>query len=112
MTVLKFSNGSVNGPVIDFSIITTLTLLRSLIHSSIFVELDERFREQRNRAFISKWLRKTLRVYESFDLSLEGLKSFFEGAKVLVIFSPHLAAANNPSPCPRKQKKSEKGPFS
>ncbi|KAJ1411488.1 P-loop containing nucleoside triphosphate hydrolase [Sesbania bispinosa] len=43
--------------------------------------LDERFREERNRAFISKWLRRPLRVYDSFHLSLEGLKSFFEDAK-------------------------------
>ncbi|RZB58792.1 12-oxophytodienoate reductase 1 [Glycine soja] len=44
-------------------------------------DTDERFREERNRAFISKWLRRPLRVYENFDLSLEGLKSFFENAK-------------------------------
>ncbi|KAK7280803.1 hypothetical protein RJT34_25870 [Clitoria ternatea] len=43
--------------------------------------LDERFREERNRAYISKWLRRPLRVLDSFDLSLEGLKSFFEEAK-------------------------------
>jgi len=46
------------------------------------MELDERFQEERNRAFISKWLRRPLKVYDSFDLSLEGLKSFFENAKV------------------------------
>jgi Fanconi anemia group J protein len=46
------------------------------------VELDERFCEERNRAFISKWLRRPLRVYDNFDASLEGLKSFFENAKV------------------------------
>ncbi|KAK7376652.1 hypothetical protein VNO80_02066 [Phaseolus coccineus] len=43
--------------------------------------LDERFQEERNRAFISKWLRRPLKVYDSFDLSLEGLKSFFENVK-------------------------------
>ncbi|KAG2390597.1 Regulator of telomere elongation helicase 1-like protein [Vigna angularis] len=43
--------------------------------------LDERFQEERNRAFISKWIRRPLKVYDSFDLSLEGLKSFFENAK-------------------------------
>ncbi|PNX83119.1 fanconi anemia group J protein, partial [Trifolium pratense] len=42
---------------------------------------DERFCEERNRAFISKWLRRPLRVYDNFDVSLEGLKSFFENAK-------------------------------
>ncbi|XP_022638315.1 Fanconi anemia group J protein homolog isoform X2 [Vigna radiata var. radiata] len=43
--------------------------------------LDERFQEERNRAFISKWIRRPLKSYDSFDLSLEGLKSFFENAK-------------------------------
>ncbi|KAK7402386.1 hypothetical protein VNO78_14615 [Psophocarpus tetragonolobus] len=47
----------------------------------ILVELDERFQEERNRAFISKWLRRQLRVYDNFDLSLGGLKSFFDYAK-------------------------------
>ena len=46
------------------------------------MELDERFQEERNRAFISKWLRRPLKVYDSFDLSLKGLKSFFENVKV------------------------------
>jgi len=46
------------------------------------MELDERFQEERNKAFISKWIRRPLKVYDSFDLSLEGLKSFFENAKV------------------------------
>jgi predicted membrane protein len=53
-----------------------------IIGVNIIVELDERFCEERNRAFISKWLRRPLRVYDNFDGSLEGLKSFFENAKV------------------------------
>ncbi|KAL5848005.1 hypothetical protein ACOSQ3_011529 [Xanthoceras sorbifolium] len=43
--------------------------------------LDERFREERNRAYISKWLRKSIRQYDSFDMSLEGLKCFFRDVK-------------------------------
>lgn len=43
--------------------------------------LDERFREDRNTAYISKWLRKSIKQYESFDMSLERLKSFFIDAK-------------------------------
>lgn len=62
---------------------TLSTSFSIIIGVIILVELiDERFREERNRAFISKWLRRPLRVYDSFDLSLEGLKSFFEDAKV------------------------------
>ncbi|KAK7283806.1 hypothetical protein RIF29_13552 [Crotalaria pallida] len=55
--------------------------IRHRLDYGAIILLDERFREERNRAFISKWLRRTLRVYDRFDLSLEGLKSFFEDAK-------------------------------
>ncbi|GLT58833.1 hypothetical protein SLA2020_316950 [Shorea laevis] len=43
--------------------------------------LDTRFQEERNRVYISKWLRKSIRQYESFDKSLEGLRSFFGEVK-------------------------------
>ncbi|GAV88138.1 DEAD_2 domain-containing protein/Helicase_C_2 domain-containing protein [Cephalotus follicularis] len=43
--------------------------------------LDERYQEERNRAYISKWLRKSIRQYDSFDMSLEGLQSFFRDVK-------------------------------
>ncbi|CAL5332001.1 unnamed protein product [Camellia sinensis] len=43
--------------------------------------LDERFREERNITYISKWLRKSIRQYDSFDKSLEELKSFFRDVK-------------------------------
>lgn len=55
--------------------------IRHRLDYGAVILLDERFREERNKAFISKWLRKPLRVYDSFDLSLEKLKSFFENAK-------------------------------
>ncbi|KAE9617276.1 putative RNA helicase [Lupinus albus] len=55
--------------------------IRHKLDYGAIILLDERFREERNRAFISKWLRRTLRVYDSFDVSLEGLKSFFKDAK-------------------------------
>ena len=53
----------------------------------ILVELDERFREERNRQYLSKWMRKTLKEYNSFDSSLEGLKSFFKDVKVLAMLA-------------------------
>ncbi|XP_057423797.1 uncharacterized protein LOC130717557 isoform X2 [Lotus japonicus] len=55
--------------------------IRHSLDYGAIILLDERFREERNRALISKWLRRPLRVYDSFNLSLEGLKSFFEDAK-------------------------------
>ncbi|XP_052202294.1 uncharacterized protein LOC127808030 isoform X2 [Diospyros lotus] len=43
--------------------------------------LDERFREERNTTYISKWLRKSIRQYDNFENSLEELKSFFRTVK-------------------------------
>ncbi|XP_007018074.2 PREDICTED: Fanconi anemia group J protein isoform X1 [Theobroma cacao] len=46
--------------------------------------LDSRFQEEKNRAYISKWLRPSVRSYESFEKSLEELRSFFRDVKDLV----------------------------
>ncbi|GKC00398.1 fanconi anemia group J protein, partial [Tanacetum coccineum] len=43
---------------------------------------DERFRQERNLAYLSKWLRNSIRQYDDFGQSLEGLKSFFRDIKV------------------------------
>ncbi|KAM7260392.1 hypothetical protein ACFE04_016133 [Oxalis oulophora] len=43
--------------------------------------IDERYQEERNRVYISKWLRKSFKQFENFDASLEGLKSFFRDVK-------------------------------
>ncbi|XP_057517001.1 uncharacterized protein LOC130798140 isoform X2 [Amaranthus tricolor] len=43
--------------------------------------LDERFREERNTIYISKWLRKSIRTFENFETSVEGLRSFFSSIK-------------------------------
>ncbi|CAI0381663.1 unnamed protein product [Linum tenue] len=53
--------------------------------------LDERYQEERNLAYISKWLRKSIQHHDSFDDALEGLKRFFNDAKAAV-------AINTPSP--------------
>ncbi|KAH9693907.1 Helicase ATP-binding domain-containing protein [Citrus sinensis] len=69
---------------IDFSddnarvVVTVLNYLFMLCLASTS---DERFQEERNRAHISKWLRKSIKQYDSFDASLEGLKSFFRDVK-------------------------------
>lgn len=47
---------------------------------------DERFKEERNLTYISKWLRKSIKQYDSFDKSLEGLQAFFANAEVLSAF--------------------------
>ncbi|VVA92008.1 unnamed protein product [Arabis nemorensis] len=43
--------------------------------------LDERYREPRNRASISKWLRQSIKLYDNFEESMEGLKAFFNSVK-------------------------------
>ncbi|ESQ34721.1 hypothetical protein EUTSA_v10006615mg [Eutrema salsugineum] len=43
--------------------------------------LDERYKEQRNRTSISKWLRQSIKLYDNFEESMEGLRSFFNSAK-------------------------------
>ncbi|XP_030528633.2 Fanconi anemia group J protein homolog isoform X2 [Rhodamnia argentea] len=51
--------------------------IRHVLDYGAIIFLDERYREERNRAYISKWLKKSFNLYESFSDSLEGLKSFF-----------------------------------
>ncbi|KAL0545347.1 hypothetical protein IC582_015226 [Cucumis melo] len=44
--------------------------------------LDERFQEKRNRTYISKWLRKSIKQFDNFEQSMKELKSFFSHIKV------------------------------
>ncbi|OMP07585.1 Helicase-like, DEXD box c2 type [Corchorus olitorius] len=46
--------------------------------------LDWRYEEERNRAYISKWLKPAIKKFESFEKSLEELRSFFRDVKDLV----------------------------
>lgn len=59
---------------------STYEFSRSL--RNYILKADERFREERNRAYISKWLKKSINLYESLDASLEGLKLFFRDVGV------------------------------
>ncbi|XP_074586059.1 uncharacterized protein LOC141841763 [Curcuma longa] len=43
--------------------------------------LDERFKEERNLIYISKWLKNSIKYFNSFDESLVGLQNFFESAQ-------------------------------
>lgn len=49
------------------------------------VLVDERFMEERNLTYISKWLKSSIKRFNSFDESLMGLRSFFETAQVLFL---------------------------
>ncbi|KAK4390048.1 hypothetical protein Sango_2068100 [Sesamum angolense] len=49
-----------------------------LICTKVFIfHADERFRKDRNRPYISKWLRNSIRLYSCFEESLDSLKSCF-----------------------------------
>ncbi|KAF5455624.1 hypothetical protein F2P56_025180 [Juglans regia] len=50
-------------------------------YGAIILLADERYHEERNRAYVSKWLRNSIRQYERFEVSMEGLKSFFKDVK-------------------------------
>ncbi|XP_073139682.1 uncharacterized protein [Henckelia pumila] len=45
------------------------------------IYLDERFHKDRNRAYISKWLRDSIKLYSCFEESISSLKSFFRDVK-------------------------------
>ncbi|PWA89161.1 RAD3-like DNA-binding helicase protein [Artemisia annua] len=53
-----------------------------LDYGAIIFLADERFRQERNLAYLSKWLRNSIRQYDDFGQSLEGLKAFFRDIKV------------------------------
>ncbi|KAL4278453.1 hypothetical protein GQ457_03G037550 [Hibiscus cannabinus] len=54
--------------------------------------LDCRFQDEKNRAYISKWLRPSIRMYGSFEKSLDELRSFFSEVKDLVAKNKKLSS--------------------
>ncbi|KAK8646355.1 hypothetical protein V6N13_120144 [Hibiscus sabdariffa] len=54
--------------------------------------LDWRFQDEKNRVYISKWLRPSIRMYESFEKSLDELRSFFSEVKDLVAKNKQLSS--------------------
>ncbi|KAF3324872.1 Fanconi anemia group J protein [Carex littledalei] len=46
--------------------------------------LDERFKEERNLMYISKWLKSSIKNFGSFEESLEGLQSFFQNVEAKI----------------------------
>ncbi|WCJ44724.1 hypothetical protein M5689_025378 [Euphorbia peplus] len=43
--------------------------------------LDERYKKEQNRMYISKWIRKSINQYEDYSMAIDGLKSFFRDVK-------------------------------
>ncbi|KAF2310235.1 hypothetical protein GH714_007353 [Hevea brasiliensis] len=43
--------------------------------------LDERYNKEQNKVYISKWLKKSIRHYDSYNMSMEGLQTFFRDVK-------------------------------
>ncbi|GMI82426.1 hypothetical protein like AT1G20720 [Hibiscus trionum] len=54
--------------------------------------LDWRFQDEKNRTYISKWLRPSIRMYGSFEKSLDELRSFFSEVKDLVAKNKKLSS--------------------
>ncbi|XP_039002145.1 Fanconi anemia group J protein homolog [Hibiscus syriacus] len=54
--------------------------------------LDWRFQDEKNRAYISKWLRPSIKMYGSFEKSLDELRSFFSEVKDLVAKNKELSS--------------------
>lgn len=53
---------------------------------NFLLQADERYQVGRNTAYVSKWLKKSMRQFESFDTSIEELKYFFNNVKVSCMF--------------------------
>jgi Fanconi anemia group J protein len=47
--------------------------------------IDERYQENRNLAYISKWLRTAIKQYDSFQDTMDRLQKFFQNAEVLLL---------------------------
>ena len=46
---------------------------------------DERYQEDRNLVYISKWLKNAIKKYDSFQDTIDGLQRFFQNAEVLLL---------------------------
>lgn len=44
---------------------------------------DERYQEDRNRVYVSKWLRSAIKEYNSFQDTMNEMQKFFQNAQVL-----------------------------
>ncbi|XP_062194619.1 uncharacterized protein LOC133897806 [Phragmites australis] len=57
---------------------------RCIRHKSDYggiILIDERYQEDRNLVYISKWLRNAIKQYGSFQDTMDGLKKFFQNAE-------------------------------
>ncbi|KAK4390047.1 putative pentatricopeptide repeat-containing protein [Sesamum angolense] len=65
----------------DYGAIIFLEMVKLICRKLFILRADERFHKDRNRAYISKWLRNSIRLYSCFEESLDSLKSFFRDVK-------------------------------
>ncbi|VVA92007.1 unnamed protein product [Arabis nemorensis] len=65
--------------------------------------LDERYRQQRNRVSISKWLRQSINLYDNFEESMQGLKAFFNTVKERVDIKKLESRENQSKECKRSE---------
>ncbi|RLN35286.1 hypothetical protein C2845_PM03G05660 [Panicum miliaceum] len=57
---------------------------RCIRHKSDYggiILIDERYQEDRNLVYISKWLRNAIKKYDSFQDTIDGLQRFFQNAE-------------------------------
>ncbi|XP_031740572.1 Fanconi anemia group J protein homolog isoform X2 [Cucumis sativus] len=79
--------------------------------------LDERFQEERNRTYISKWLRKSIKQFDNFEQSMEELKSFFSHIKERISNNKESELPNSEneehitSTCPSSRRRMKIGKF-
>lgn len=48
----------------------------------VYYDADERYVEEQNRSYISKWLRNSIKQYNGFDEAVNNLRTFFLETKV------------------------------
>ncbi|KAJ4776888.1 hypothetical protein LUZ62_061145 [Rhynchospora pubera] len=58
--------------------------IRHRLDYGAIILLDERFKEERNLVYVSKWLKNSIKHYGSFEESLDGLQSFFQNVEVRI----------------------------
>ncbi|KAJ3690877.1 hypothetical protein LUZ61_020041 [Rhynchospora tenuis] len=58
--------------------------IRHRLDYGAIILLDERFKEERNLMYISKWLKSSIKHYSSFEDSLDGLQSFFQNVEAQI----------------------------
>ncbi|ESQ34722.1 hypothetical protein EUTSA_v10009302mg, partial [Eutrema salsugineum] len=85
----------------DYGAIIFLVMIS--LRSPCFDVPDERYRQPRNRVSISKWLRQSIKLYDNFEESMQGLRSFFNSVKERVDSKMLESQENQIKECKRKE---------